>query len=147
MIVVILISLGVLFILQFSVLHGSENTRQTFTQQQLASNTLNAFVLTTTSCQGLDVTELVQDCAGFRAVNCSGISSCGFLDGLSRSLFNKTLRTWEKRYNFTAVSGRTVLFGSAFEGCPGTKDTSVYPIPPRDGGDKIFVRLEVCGGN
>ena len=144
MIVVILLSLGLLFLVQFSDLRT--NKGDTFTQEQIAANTLNAFVLTTTLCQGLDVTELVQDCAGFRAVNCSGISSCTFLDGLSDNLLSQTLKIWGKRYNLTAVVGTTPLFDSVFGGCPAARDVSIYPIPQRTGGPNIVLRLEVCGG-
>lgn len=144
MIVVILLSLGLLFLVQFSDLRAGKG--DTFTQEQIAANTLNAFVLTTTNCQGLDVTELVQDCAGFRAVNCSGVNSCVFLDGLSDRLLSKTLKVWGKRYNMTAVVGATALFDSAFGGCPAARDVSVYPIPQKTGGLNIVLRLEVCRG-
>lgn len=145
-VIVILISLALLFVVQFVILRGPDQAKATFTQKQIAENTANALLLTTTSCQGLDVTELIQDCAGFQDVSCDGQDSCTFVDGLAEDILQRTLKEWGKNYNLSVMSGTQELVGAAYKGCKGARDVSLYPIPSRViGGDKIFVRLEVCG--
>src|SRR3989338_5962813 len=144
-IVVVLISLIMLFVIQFSVLRAREDTRQAFTQEQIAANTVNALVITTTQCQGLDVTELIQDCASFRQLDCGGSTSCAFVSSLAEGIFNGTLQQWGKAYLFTVTSGSAELIRVARSACPASKYTSVYPIPSSVGGERIAVRLEVCG--
>ena len=50
-IVVILISLGMLFLLKFVVFKPVSQEREAFTRSQLSTNTLNALLITTTDCR------------------------------------------------------------------------------------------------
>jgi preprotein translocase subunit YajC len=143
-VVVILISLIILFVIQFVILRPADDAQQQFAQEQLAANTVNAFVITTTSCQGLDVTELIQDCASFREVDCDGQTSCEFIKALASDITNETLKSWGKNYILTITSGQNQLLQVQNAACPASKDSSLYPIPSKVGGDRIFVKLDVC---
>ena len=143
-IVVILISLGLLFVLQFAVLRGGEPAKKTFTQEQIAANTVNALLITTTECQGLDVTELIQDCASFRDVRCEGQNACEFVDAAIEQVLADTLQKWGKKYNLSIYDARETYASAAVGRCVGSRDVSSYPIPSKIGGERIFVRLEVC---
>lgn len=147
-IIVILISIGLLFVIQFMVLRKPTDTKGTFTQKEMASNTLNAFALTTTECQGLDVTELVQECAtGTSEVDCNGDGepdSCDFVNSLAGDILSKTLKKWGKKYAFMILRGERKLLENKLQGCPGTRDSAIYPVPARYGGERIVMRLDVC---
>ncbi len=145
-IIVVLISLALLFAIQFMVLRKSSD-QDSFTREQLAANTVNSLVITTTTCNGLDFTELVQDCASFNEIYCDDKQeqdSCEFLSEFSGEILGKTLKVWGKKYTLNVVSGKQELIRVTHVGCAATKDASVYPIPSKVGGDNIFVKLEVC---
>jgi hypothetical protein len=144
-VVVILVSLGFLFALQFVVLEAPENARETFTREQIAQNTLHTLVLTTTTCQGLDMTELIQDCFdSLSDLDCSGKTSCEFISVTTSTILNDTLKSWNKNYDFTLTRGERALIQLKNRGCPNDRDVGRMFLPSRDGGDKILVRLDVC---
>ena len=144
-IIVILISLGLLFAIQFIVLRKPADAKGVFTQKEMTSNTLNSLALSTTTCSGLDMTELVQECAvGSTDIDCSGKNPCDFLKMVAGDVFSKTLKVWGKNYAFFVLKGKEKLVVVENKGCAGTKDTSVYPIPAKYGGEGVVMRLEVC---
>ncbi len=144
-VVVILVSLGFLFALQFVVLQAPENPRETFVREQMAQNTLHTLVLTTTTCHELSMTELIQDCFDTLSdLDCGGRSSCEFLSGVTSSILNSTLKTWQRNYAFTLVRGDAVRVQLKHKGCPEDRDVGRMFLPSRDGGGNILVRLDVC---
>jgi hypothetical protein len=62
-IVMVLIMIGLVFVINF-VIMGSEgeNIKVIYDRAQLASNAISSIIRTTTSCYGLTMTELLQDC-------------------------------------------------------------------------------------
>ena len=62
-IIVILISLGIFFVIQFVVLKEPSSIKKTYTQTQSAANLLNSMLKTTTKdCLGTSISQLLQDC-------------------------------------------------------------------------------------
>lgn len=140
-IIVILISLGMLFLLRFVVFKPVGEERAAFTRSQLATNTLAALVKTETDCQGLDMTELVQDCVGSKSANCGYLDSCEFLDAKISLILEETLIKWQKHYYFQVTKSRVTKLelSDRPEGCPGEKDSHFQPLP---GG--TLIKLDVC---
>ena len=62
-IVMVLIMLGIIFVIKFVVLPDEYNIKQAFDQSQMAANFMDSVLKTTTTCNNLEVTELIQDCA------------------------------------------------------------------------------------
>ena len=145
-VIVVLISLGFFLIVQFMIASSGEATNDQFARRTLAQNTVNAMVLTTTTCREIDMTELIQDCASVQEINCQGIDSCAFVEDVADEILSKTLKAWGRDYEFTIVSGSRQLFNPIVNyGCPDDRDSGSTFIPSKDiGGDRIFVRLLVC---
>ncbi|MBI4153359.1 hypothetical protein HY497_02450 [Candidatus Woesearchaeota archaeon] len=145
-VIVVLISLGFFLIVQFMITSSGEPANDQFARQTLAQNTINAMMLTTTTCHNLDLTKLIQDCASVQDVRCNGLTSCAFVEDVADELLSKTLKAWGNDYEFTIVSGDRQLFNPITNyGCPNDRDAGNAFIPSKDiGGDRIFVRLLVC---
>jgi len=125
-VIVILISLGMLFVAQFA-LSGSPQ-KKVFTRKGLAYSTMSAMMKTSISTQescalgfvgevrpqiGKD---LLEDCAkncftapeGYSLYQCKGdcggrLHSCLFLQEKMQFFLNQTLGQWNKRYEFESV--------------------------------------------
>lgn len=144
-VIVVLISLGFFLVVQFMITSIPERANEVFTRETLAQNTINAMVLTTTTCHGLDMTTLIQDCAAGREISCNGRDSCEFVEDVADKLLSKTLKAWGKYYEFSILSGRATLVQFDHGGCPAERDSGSTFIPSQDiGGNRIFVRLLVC---
>ena len=145
-VIVVLISLGFFLIVQFMIASSGEATNDQFARKTLAQNTVNAMMLTTTTCHNLDMTKLIKDCARAREISCNGINSCAFVEDIADEILSKTLKVWGNDYEFAIVSGDRQLFNLVnLNGCPDDRDAGSAFIPSKDiGGDRIFVRLLVC---
>lgn len=115
-IIVILITLGMLFLAQFAL--EEDPKKKIFTRKGLAYSTMSAVMKTTVSaddCVGKygDIVspqvekDLLEDCAkNYNApylslYNCrDGMSSCEFLEIFIEELLEETLGNWGKRYTF-----------------------------------------------
>jgi len=148
-IVVVLISLIFLFVLSFNIAKEPNSNKNDFTQSQIAANTINSLLLTSTTCQGLDMTELIQDCASLSDVDCIGndgiADSCDFVEREITSILDSTLKVWKKNYQLNAMQSSNALFQEISNGqCEGSLDSKTYPIPSIDNTGQIFVILKVC---
>ena len=76
MVIIILVALGMLFVIQFIVVKEGSQLKKTYTYSQLATNTVNSVLKTTTSCKGQDINQLLQDCASGGTIDCNGKNSC-----------------------------------------------------------------------
>lgn len=151
-IVVLLISLSLLFVLQF-VVREPEQPRQTFTRDQLASTMVNALLETTTHCAQLTMTELLQDCAqllsdvdcgdGFTRVG-NRAESCVVAEQVTQQIFVQTLDAWDKKYEYNVKYGNDGLITVKREGCRLEYDTGSALLPLVPGGPSIVVRLAIC---
>lgn len=148
-IIVILITLGMLFMAQFAL--KDDPKKKIFVRKGLAYSTMGALMKTNVDCpeevKGLTIgKELIEDCANYQDVcedefglpssyQCGGKSSCCFLRGEIDKLLVQTLGKWNKNYEFKSslleFNEPTVLIEikSREEGCPGERDTSgLFPI-------------------
>ena len=162
-VIIVLVTLGMLFILRFSVSKNTPGTRQSFVKSEKAANLLNTLLKTTTDCNEMTVAELIKDCAETRGVNniCqdgdSGVSSCDYLKGNDvskgaiKKIFEKTLEKWKNNYEFIVCrlensecteNGIINIKNPPGIGCPLEKEAKQQPIQTKSG--LIEVSLAIC---
>lgn len=137
-IIVIIVLIGILFGIRFVLKAEQSEVGIEFRQSQLAANMLNTLAGTTTDCNGLTFTQLVQDCAVVCTLDCSrsGITS------VITDVFRDTLDSWGKHYHFTISRIGIDERDEDGDGCPDEKETKTYPIATRAG--TAVMRLELC---
>ena len=109
-VIVILITLGMLFMTQFAL--KDEPEKKFFTRKEMAASTLTALMKTTTEeCGGLLEfgRVILEDCAankytgGYYQIECQEMGSCEFLQEKFSTLLAETLGEWRKTYEFESV--------------------------------------------
>lgn len=127
-IIVILITLGMLFLAQFALKDQPE--KKIFTRKGLASSTMSTILKTTIvdpNCLGDNSgnqpqigRDLFKDCAenydsykdrvsdeffeeGYSTYSCNNKHSCAFLQGMISGLLSETLGAWGKHYEFKST--------------------------------------------
>ncbi len=144
-IIVLLITMGLLFIVRFNLLNKPSTIETTFVHSKLASNTLNVLLKTTTDCEGSDVTELFQDCASLVSrIDCDGINSCDKVNEVVGDILSESLEKWNKKYEFKAyIPGNEPI--SSYGSCDRNinKESSTYYILAE--GRTLHVMLDICG--
>ena len=163
-IIVILITLGLLFLTQFA-LREQPTEKIPVKQELLAQSTMGALLKTTISesCVqnylGQQAPQLgkdiLEDCAknydtvplGFSQYRCNRLHSCEFARAKMEGLLNATLQHWGLKYqlNVSLVSdgGVVKLFSVEKVGCPGTRVSSGdFPLSTEVG--TIHSVLWVC---
>jgi hypothetical protein len=105
-IVMVLIMLGIIFVIRFVVMPDEYDIKQEFDKSQTAANFMDSLLKTTTTCNQLTITELIQDCAENIAnpnhlYSCpadtvlgiceNGCRSCEFLNQSIEYILNHTL--------------------------------------------------------
>ena len=159
-IIVILITIGILFMAQFAL--KETPAKKIFTRKGLATSTMSAIMKTTVSdCSDsgeaprIEI-HLIEDCAIYRDVldysryRCGGRHTCEFLREFISERLAESLGTWDKRYEFSSkVIGDTdPLFPdieSKWGGCPATKDRDTSsPYPLNIGGGFVESTLYIC---
>ena len=151
-IVVILITLALLFVLSFVVLRKPTELKKQYTQSEIAANTLNALIHTTTICTGgpdcKKIGRLLKNCAenpvtGGTCYCPDDFTSCGYAETVINEIFDKTLTAWNIQFEFTAaVPGATVIH--ILEGyCKGEKRSQSEFIPTDAG--ILTAKLDICG--
>ena len=111
-VIVILVSVAMIFVLQFSILRKPE-TIKTYSDIEVANNMLTSLLQTTTKCNGLAFTDLLKDCAtDAPEIYCpNNMNSCDYINMTMEELFGKTLDEWGRAYNFTAILPDRAAFG------------------------------------
>ncbi|MFH1849439.1 MAG: hypothetical protein ABH879_04605 [archaeon] len=149
-VVVLLISVGMLFIVRFSMQTEPSDAKKSFTHSEMASNILSTLLKTNIpDCSKTTVTELFQDCATTPRIDCIGpggasLDSCAYLEAQLPALFGRTLGSWNKEYEFTAKRSDADVIGPIAEGdCSGEKQSKIFPIPLHPG--TLMLRLDICG--
>ena len=146
-IIVLLITIGFLFVVKFVIMKEEPDTKKSFVHSELASNTLNVLLKTTTDCEGSDVTELFQDCASMHPrIECDGVSSCIRVNETIELILSETLEKWNKQYEFEAYIPDSDEFISHYGGCDENldKESSTYYILIFEG-RTLYVTLDICG--
>ena len=91
-IVVILIIIGMTFVIRFMLAKEPVDIKAEFTRAEIASNTLNTLLKTVSKdCNGLSMTELLQDCGQSQSIFCNGQRSCIYVEEATQEIFSKTL--------------------------------------------------------
>ncbi len=119
-IVVILISIGILFIVSNALRSSGETTsKREFSEQQLATNILASMLSTTSTCQNDKISTLLIDCGNCwdspsTCRTCGGdfmgitilpnTIICTYLDIAVDAMLNGTLKSWNKKYQFLAYT-------------------------------------------
>ncbi|MFH1506301.1 MAG: hypothetical protein ABIE94_04940 [archaeon] len=148
-VIVVLVAIIMLFFISFKVNQvGSEpEPQKEYADTQLATNYILAALKTTTECRGLNVQELLQDCALRGEVDCTGWSSCDFVYATLDDLTAQSLDFWGTEYIFTVKHG-TVGYNKSTGNCDkftpaeatGFQPISLYP----DSSTPIITTLRVC---
>lgn len=149
-IVVILIALGILFALRFSLSAEKTDLRQEVVESELGSHMLNAMLSTTTNCTHNPITlaELYQDCSVANTIVCnSQRKACEEARFASEFIFNKTLDAWGKDYYFTiegaaSFQAQSLLNISNNGPCQRLYELKTVPLPTRVG--TALLKLYIC---
>lgn len=143
-IIVILISIGLLFAVQWMLKAPSTAQVQRAKESVLAANFMNAMLGTTTDCNQRTVRNLLEDCAVTQgATRCGEATSCEYVQGVMQQLFDKTFNAWKYQYYFSIV-GPTAISGIEFgKACRGELERKVHPLPVRPGYE-LTLKLEIC---
>ena len=144
-IVVILLVVGMTFVIRFMINKEPVDYKKQFSQAETASNTLNTFLKATSrACNGLTMTELLQDCGHTKNIICpNGQNSCVYLELAAKEILNKTLDSWNFEYEFSAYQDEAFPLVKLGKRCPAEKKSKTFPIPTSSG--TIFTKLDVCG--
>jgi len=150
-IIVILISLALLFVLQFS-LKKPVSVKKSYTHATVASNEINALIKSNTNCSGrtmIAVSDLLKDCALYHRQNgymvCdNGMKSCEFLDNTVDDILDKTLRAWGKDFKLTAIVSDTIVINKTGGTAQAAREVEMYPLQI-PGMGIMFINLEIYG--
>jgi len=146
--IVILMSLGILFVIRFVVMKPKSEVRDSYTQTQTAQNILSAIMKTSTQCKSTvsyTVSDLLKSCARGQNIICSdGNNSCEYVNNTIEYILNETLVVWSMKFNFTAFANGKYIslieFGNAtsFD-----KEAKVIPLPLYPQPGSLIIRLEL----
>ena len=164
LVIIILLSIGMLFTVNYMIHKKPSNVKKTFTENQMASNILSAILKTSTPqnpgdqlyCSKTDFTELLQDCAQFETVQCSnGQYSCEYAEEQITNMLNKTLAKYNKPYRLKAwrVNGKELFeivnlqcteeyIGEGAGDLYIQRQTKLSPIPLNPG--TLMVQFDIC---
>jgi hypothetical protein len=144
-IIIILVSLGLLFAVQWMLKQPAIKPVHRAKQAVVAANFLSTALGVTTECNERTIRELLQDCALTGGVTkCGPATSCDFARDKLDDLFNATLDAWGQPY-FFEVRGPATVQGIRYnEPCPGEREQKIHPLPVGAGGLRIELVLELC---
>lgn len=143
-IVVVLIALGILFAVRYTMFDSGDDTLQTFADAQLASHFLNTMTGVTTSCHDASITDLIQDCGLTAGLQCGARNSCGEVEYAIGLMLDASLNKWNKEYYFHFDGPQrleSIEFGSP---CTGAQDSKRHPIPLGAGAGSVDLILDIC---
>lgn len=140
--VMILIIVSMAFATKFLVEEPIGYKKQ-FAHAEMASNTVNAFLGTTSDCNGLSMAELLQDCSKDKSIICDGEDSCNYASAIAQQIFMETLEKWNVGYAFKVFNGKNAQIIVLGKNCPLDKKSKLFPMPTDSG--VLFVSLDICG--
>ena len=145
-IVVVLLIIGMTFVIRFMLAKEPVDYKKQFTQAEIASNTINTFLKTSSrDCKGLTMTELLQNCGYGGIITCPNEqTSCVYALEAAQEIFRETLDAWNLNYEFKAFLQETSPIFTLGSPCPASKPSKTFPIPTGSGA-ALFVKLDVCG--
>ncbi len=148
-IVVILVALGMFLYAEFSITPKTSSSQsQSFQQNQLATNFVNALLNSEANCVGSSATfsdvlyGIEQPAAN--TLQCGSGDLTSYFNDTVSSLLNQTLSTWGYHYEFTVIlpnfTSPVINISNSCVG--GQVDFAEYPLPGYTG--NILVRLKIC---
>ena len=148
-IIVILVILGMTFVIKFLMDKPPVETKKEFTQAELASNMLDAFLETTArenNCK-FTMSQLLQNCGQGGGITCNNKDSCEYArDAVNEIFEEKTLgKVWNIPYEFKVFYSNDEndnLFQPIGKACAGNKKSKSYIIPTTKG--PLTVKLDIC---
>lgn len=147
--VMLLVSVGMLFVIGFLVLQDPSDIKQVYTDKQLAVNMNDAILFANSGCKGVDFERLIVDCAQYQEIYCdtsNTVTSCDHLEMVLRDILNTTLGRWGKGYRYQIYfEGQPPLFPPIMShdgACTGDLEPGIFYLPSARG--TVFVRLDVC---
>lgn len=142
-IVIILIVLAILVIAKLSP-NQKFSYKGEYEQSILASSMLNALLTTTSTCNELSFSQILQDCANDpHSTICNSENSCAYFEQQAREIFRNTLEQWKVNYEFSAYYDKENPILSLGNACAGNKKSELFPMPTEAG--ILFVKLDICG--
>jgi len=150
-IIVVLLTLGVLFVVQFVVLKEPSDVKKTFTKTQMAANMLNSILKTNSKdCYDNTMTQLLQDCADNNEnpaglIICENvIDSCEYANSTIEYIFNNTLVGWgNQSFYFSAFIGPNNIILEQGSECTGERESKQSFI--KTASEILTIRLDLCG--
>lgn len=148
-IVIIMLTIGLLLVVQFVILKQPSNIKQRQSESQLAANFINTLLQSSTTCNNYPMRALIQNCVTKNDIIChqgGDYTACEFADITIKSILTATLDAWKMSYNLsisnTKVSGFDQGLSYLKGNCGGEKEHKFSPI--QAGGKTIIVDLEIC---
>lgn len=141
-IVIILIVLAILVIAKLSP-NQKFSYKEEYEKSMLASSMLNALLTTTSTCNELSFSQILQDCADDALIKCNEESSCAYFEQQAREIFRSTLEQWKVYYEFRAFYDKEKPILPLGNACAGNKKSELFPLPAETG--ILFVKLDICG--
>ena len=145
-IIVILVILGITFVAKFMLSNEPVKYKEEFTQSELASNMLNTFLQTTSTCESFSMTELLQDCVENKMIFCDTSEgtkdSCDYVEQEARTIFDATLEKWNMGYEFKVFHEEENPIFTLGEPCFVNKKSKLSIIPTSSGA--LSARLDIC---
>jgi hypothetical protein len=162
-IIVIIISLGLLFVVRFVILNPKQAVSKEFSESELASNFLNTLIETNApGCSNIKFSTLFMDCAKAKKIYCSGDDSCTYIMKTMRDdILPTTFDEWGISYYFiastnietheTELSSNILpepLFNGieeekAWSNCELSRKGKQQPLP---GSPPVYLSLYICSG-
>ena len=141
-VIVLLLSIGILFVVVFFIQAEEESPQQAFTEEQTPLNMIHAILETDTGCKRTKMRDLFKDCYAFERIRCGEKTSCEFLYERLQYIFNETLDKWRIPYEFN-IGPREDLKFPSFGKCRGERTGTPQPLKT-DLGD-MYINLAICG--
>ncbi len=150
-IIVILLSLGLLFVIRFVVLKPTEDMKQNYETSELAANFLNALLDThAPNCHDIKFSALYQDCVNNKAyggkIQCDTYKSCGFIEEETKIMFENSFDKWGIDYYYIVFTDMDNKLGSTIfqpigKQCEGNMKPKFQPLPSSP---PVYLGLYIC---
>lgn len=144
-IIIVLIIMIIAFVTKLVVFDETVDYKKQFTNAQITSNMISTLLKTTSrDCNGLSMTELLQDCSQDQDVICADDrDSCDYFIEATQQIFGETLEKWDIDYEFKVFFEEESPIFTLGESCFGDKKSKLFPIPTDS--EILSVKLDVCG--
>lgn len=157
-VIVILITLGLFFVVRFMIAKQPSEVKKSYTRTETTANILNTLLKTTTKdCYGMNIMQLLQDCAVNKETHnyliCeNNQNSSEYAQIIIETIFNETLIRWGNQSfdfkvyidtnNNNLIDEEEIILQYENQGCSGEREAKQSYIPTDVG--IMTINLEVC---